>query len=120
MKRMSLIILALVVACGLGCGVEGQGTLDAAATTYTGARGRIEQLPDSTGQIYITLNPIPEFRNPNDSLVRLDTTTMPFFLGEGVDTTGLRADSMITFDLLVDWDTVPLPGIIVRIDREGD
>ena len=126
MNKPLLIVFVLIAATSLACTPKGQGdgeepntALGPADTIYRTIQGRIEQLPDTTGRLYIALESIPGFRDPNGNPARLDSTIMPFLLGAGVSSAGLREQDAVTFDLLVNWDTIPLPGIIIRLEKNN-
>ena len=132
MKTSFLIILALVASGGVGCADEEQNSPAVAVpdsmavvNTYQGLRGRVEQLADTTGRLYIRHEAIPDFIRPtNEGFIQetLDPGMLPFLIGEGADTTGLAVGDKIAFDLVVDWDTLtlPLPGRLIHIEKLAD
>ncbi len=127
MKKMLLLVFALVVAGGLGCAPEPQGENAAPAgdcdstlvvRTYRNLRGVIEQPPDAARQLYIRYEAIPDFTGPCGEESLDAGEILPFVLDQGIDPAGLNERDSVTFDLLVNWDTIPLPGIIVRIEKD--
>ena len=128
MKTSFLILFTLVVAVGLGCSSEPQdgassanaGDAECASTlmlrSYSNLRGVIEQLPDAPSDpIYIRHEAIDDFTSPCSEEPLEAGGILPFLLGEGVDTTGLKVQGMVAFGLEVNWDAAHLPKTIVGI-----
>ncbi len=134
MKTSFLILFTLVVAVGLGCSSEPQDEASSAnaardaecdstlvVRSYPNLRGVIEQLPDATSDpIYIRHEAIDDFTSPCSEEPLKAGGILPFLLGEGVDTTGLKAQGKVAFGLEVNWDAAGLPGTIVAITRLPD
>ena len=138
MNKRPMIIFVLAVVSGLACASDPQNASFVNATgdcdstlverSYTGLRGIIEKdtlvitETDTSHQLYIRHEAIPHFMGPcgEDPLEAGDV--LPFMLAETetITTTGFSEQDSVIFDLEVNWDTEPLPGIIVRIEKEGD
>ena len=129
MKTSFLLFFTLVVAVGLGCSSESQDEAPSANAArdaecdstlvfrkYPNLRGVIEQLPDATSDpIYLRHEAIDDFTSPCSEEPLKAGGILSFLLGEGGDTTGLRAQGKVAFGLEVNWDATELPGTIVGI-----
>src|SRR5690349_20165132 len=99
-----LSILGLLLATGCGKGEKGGPPAD---QTYR-TRGMVEELPaPPSNEIMIHHEPIPDFINAAGEKVGMNSMVMPFAVGRGVDTSGLKVGDPVEFTFEIRWKSEP-------------
>ncbi len=75
-------------------------------------RGEIVRLPEgSGGEIWIRHEAIPDFKDAEGKVVGMESMSMPFAVGAGLDLAGRAPGDRVTFTLSMRWNASPANAI---------
>ena len=75
--------------------------------TYT-VRGVVKKLPkDSSNEVIISHEPIPDYMDMDGNKVGMKGMTMPFYLADGVSLDGIQAGDRVEFTYMSRWKPTP-------------
>jgi|CXWL01.1.fsa_nt_gi Cu/Ag efflux protein CusF len=134
-SRLSATSLAVLACLALACGErrDTPGSASTASATPTPAvaqkrtpaeqtyvlRGRLARLPqpgDSTREITVAHDAIPDFKGSNGNVVGMDAMTMPFEVAPEVSLDGLAAGDAVEMRLELRWASSS-PALIAAITK---
>ncbi|QDU34413.1 Copper binding periplasmic protein CusF [Poriferisphaera corsica] len=118
MKRQVLGLLAvgacIVVGLNLtGCDKQEQSKTpevvmsDVKPAASYEVRGIVKSMPAEGGKMLLQHEAIPSFKNKKGRVVGMNSMTMPFPVGEGVEMSGLKEEDKVEVTFVVTWGEKP-------------
>jgi Cu/Ag efflux protein CusF len=96
-------LAACVLIGAAACGPRAPAAPDA---IYT-ARGEITKIDAATREVYVHHEALPEFRDEQGAVVGMESMSMPFTPGPGIDLGALTVGQRVEFEFGIRWRAAP-------------